>query len=79
VIDAIRDCSDYDASNRGSTANVVRLANAVAEREGFVTGPIDLADVDAMILVGTSMLGADATLLTRLGTTLRQRFPGRMQ
>ena len=79
VIDAIRDSSDYDATNRGSTANIVRLANAVAEREGFVTQPVDLADVDAMIMVGTSMLGADNALLGRLSTTLRQRFPGRTQ
>jgi len=79
VISAIRDCSDYDSSNRNSIANVVRLANAVAKREGYITHAIDVDDVEAMIMVGTSMLGADNTLLQKLGSTLRQRFPQGMQ
>jgi putative nucleotidyltransferase with HDIG domain len=72
---AIRDCSDYDAGDRGSIANVVRLANAAAKREGYVAGAIDAADVDAMIMVGTSMLGADEKMIGRLSANLRSRLP----
>src|ERR1043165_9236097 len=32
---AIRDCSDYDGADRASVGNVVRLANALAKREGY--------------------------------------------
>lgn len=75
IVAGIRDSSDYDNANRSSIANIVRLANAVAKREGYITTKIDADDVEAMVMVGTSMLGADGAVLTRLGTTLRQRFP----
>jgi putative nucleotidyltransferase with HDIG domain len=73
VTAGIRDCNDYDPGDRPRVANVVRYANAIAKREGFVTGPIDAADVDAMIMVGTSMLGADETVVNRLAKTLAER------
>lgn len=73
VTTAIRDCSDYDPGERGCAANVVRLANAVAKRNGFVTGPIDADDVEAMIMVGRSMLAVDEEVLTRLGAGLKSR------
>ncbi len=72
---AIRDCSDYDGSDRTSVGNVVRLANALAKREGYVTGPIDSADVEAMIMVGMSMLGGDTTVVDRLVANVRTRLP----
>jgi putative nucleotidyltransferase with HDIG domain len=73
---AIRDCSDYDPGERNSISNVVRLANALAKREGYSTGKESADDIDAMIMVGTSMLGTDEKLLSRLLTNLRGRFPG---
>ena len=73
VTAGIRDCSDYDAGNRASCANVVRFANALAKREGFGTGPIDAADVDALIMVGLSMLGAEEAVINRLIGNLRER------
>jgi len=73
VAAGIRDCSDYDGGNRQGTANVVRFANALAKREGFTTGPIDAADVDALIMVGRSMLGADDALIARLASGLADR------
>jgi putative nucleotidyltransferase with HDIG domain len=71
---AIRDCSDYDASNRHGPANIVRFANAVAKREGYTTGPIDADDVDALILVGRSMLGVDEAPVNRLAAGLKDRI-----
>jgi putative nucleotidyltransferase with HDIG domain len=76
VTAAIRDCSDYDAGDRSCAANVVRLANALAKREGFSTetlDPVAMDDVEAMIMVGRSMLGMDADVLTRLASGLKAR------
>lgn len=72
---AIRDCSDYDSADRTSVGNVVRLANALAKREGYTTGPTDAADIEAMIMVGMSMLGGDTSVLERLVTNVRSRLP----
>lgn len=70
---AIRDCSDYDAANRNTASNIVRLANAVAKREGFATGPVDMDDVEAMCMVGRSLLGAEEELIGRLAARVRER------
>lgn len=76
ITSAIKDCSDYDGSDRTSIGNVVRLANALAKREGYVTGPIDAADVEAMIMVGMSMLGGDNSVVDRLVSGISARLPG---
>src|SRR5262245_19755018 len=73
---ASRDCSDYDGADRTSVGNVVRLANALAKREGYTTGPIDAADIEAMIMVGMSMLGGDNTVVDRLVNNISSRLPG---
>lgn len=73
VTAAIRDCNDYDADDRSCAANVVRLANAIAKREGFATGDIDADDNDAMIMVGRSMLGIDEDVITRLAQGIQAR------
>jgi putative nucleotidyltransferase with HDIG domain len=76
IASAIRDCSDYDGADRTSVGNIVRLANALAKREGYTTGPIDAADVEAMIMVGMSMLGGDTSVVDRLVNNVRSRLPG---
>ena len=76
IATAIRDCSDYDGADRTSIGNIVRLANALAKREGYTTGPIDTADVEAMIMVGMSMLGGDNSVVDRLVNNVRSRLPG---
>jgi len=73
---AIRDCSDYDGADRTSVGNVVRLANALAKREGYTTGPTDAADIEAMIMVGMSMLGGDTSVVDRLVNNIGSRLPG---
>lgn len=72
---AIHDCSDYDSSDRTSVGNVVRLANALAKREGYTTGPVDAADIEAMIMVGMSMLGGDTSVVDRLVNNIGSRLP----
>lgn len=74
LITAIRDCSDYDAGDRKSIGNIVRLANAIAKREGYVTGPVDRDDIDALVMVGRSMLGAEEAIITSLATSIKQRL-----
>ena len=71
----IRDCSDYDSADRNSVGNVVRLANALAKREGYTTGPMDAADIEAMIMVGMSMLGGDTSVVDRLVNNIGSRLP----
>jgi putative nucleotidyltransferase with HDIG domain len=75
ITEAILDCSDYDPSDRTSIGNVVRLANALAKREGYTTGPIDVADIEAMVMVGVSMIGADAQALEQRVGEIGSRLP----
>jgi putative nucleotidyltransferase with HDIG domain len=74
VIKAIRDCGDYDAADRGSAANTVRFANAVAKREGLYVGPIDADDNNALIMVGSSLLGFDEEFTKRVCQGLKDRM-----
>jgi putative nucleotidyltransferase with HDIG domain len=73
VTAGIRDCTEYDTANRGSAANVVRFANALAKREGYATGPVDAADLDALITTGRSLIGADDAVIERLVAGLAER------
>jgi putative nucleotidyltransferase with HDIG domain len=73
VVAVLRDCSEYDTANRGGPANIVRFANALAKREGFTAGPVDAADIDALIMVGRSMIGADDDVIARLVAGLPER------
>ncbi|MEO7731968.1 MAG: HDOD domain-containing protein, partial [Kofleriaceae bacterium] len=73
---AIRECSDYDSADRTSVGNIVRLSNALAKREGYTTGPVDTDDIQAMIMVGMSMLGGDSAAVNGLATNVRARLPG---
>jgi len=43
--------------------------------EGYTTGPIAAADVEAMILVGMSMLGGDTSVVDRLVNHVGTRLP----
>jgi putative nucleotidyltransferase with HDIG domain len=70
---AIVDASDYDPGDRKGVGNIVRFANAIAKREGYVAGPIDADDIEAMIMVGQSMIGADEELVNRLTSGLKGR------
>ena len=70
---AIRDVNDYDPTNRSSAANYVRFANAVVKREGFFVGALDAEDVEAMIMIGRSVLGVSDELLARVTGGLAER------
>ena len=74
VAAAIRDCQDYNAAERNCAPNVVRLANAVAKREGFNAGVPADDDVHAMIMVGRSMLGIEDDVIAGLAANLKPRI-----
>jgi putative nucleotidyltransferase with HDIG domain len=75
VLSSIRESREYDASDPLGTPNVVRLANAVAKREGFTTYAASPDEIEAKVVAGSALVGAGAELLDELGATVRERFP----
>jgi putative nucleotidyltransferase with HDIG domain len=74
VTAAITDCSEYDPGDRQSIANIVRFANAIAKSQGFVAGPAESDEVDAMVMIGQSMLGVDSEVVARLSASLQAQI-----
>jgi len=73
VAAAIADNSEYDTTERGAASNYVRFANAVAKQEGICVGSFDEDDVEALIMIGRSMLGVDDDILAQLTDNLHAR------
>jgi putative nucleotidyltransferase with HDIG domain len=74
IVAAIRDCGDYDSTNRASPANFVRFANALAKRERIYLGPVDAGDNDALIMIGRSLLGVDDDLIRKVCAGIGDRI-----
>jgi putative nucleotidyltransferase with HDIG domain len=66
----LKDCEEYDNTDRLSAANVVRFANALAKKCGFQLGPVDQEDNDALVMIGRSLLNLDDELVNRLAANL---------
>lgn len=77
AIQAIADCGDYDATDERSTANLVRLANAVAKQAGLYVGTTDAAEIETLVTIGSSLLGVDQDALAGLCKGLADRVRGR--
>jgi putative nucleotidyltransferase with HDIG domain len=73
VLKSIRDCNDYDNSDRISVSNIVLFSNAIAKREAVYVGKVDLEDIDAMMMIGRSLLGLDEEVVGRLARGLKER------
>lgn len=73
ICKAIADCNEYDSSDRTSIANIVCFTNSIAKRQGFYAGKVDAEDVDALIMIGGSLLGVQPDVVSRFCTGLRQR------
>lgn len=71
ICKAVQDCVEFDPIERTSPANAVRFANALAKREGVYAGPVDMEQVDTVLLIGRSMLGLDDDGISALSTALR--------
>ena len=76
VVQAVRDCSDYDAGNRRCAANVVRFANAMVKTKGVSGGAVDLDDANALVMIGRSLLDLDDEVVKRLTAGLKERVNG---
>jgi putative nucleotidyltransferase with HDIG domain len=70
----IAESSEYDSSNRHSAVNTVCFANALAKAQGFYTGPCDVDDANALIMIGRSLLGIDEEPVLRLVANLKERI-----
>lgn len=70
VCRAIKDCEEYDNADRLSVTNAVRFANAVAKREGIYIGESSADDIDALVMIGQSLLGLEASVVKRLASGL---------
>jgi len=73
IVTTIKDLTDYDSSQRQSASNYVRFANAIAKREGLVAGELNSEDVEALIMIGRSLLEVNDDLLGKLVAGLKDR------
>jgi putative nucleotidyltransferase with HDIG domain len=73
VASAIRDCTEYQPSERASVGNCVRLANALAKRSGLYVGSIDRAEVESQVAAGITLLGIDDAAVNGLCEGLDKR------
>lgn len=69
----IQDCNEYNGSERLSVSNCVRFANALTKREGLYVGKFDASDIDALVMIGRSLLGIDDHVVARLSSGLGER------
>lgn len=76
ICEAINDCVEYDASNRLSPSNAVRMANALAKREGVAAGNVDDAQVNTILTIGRSILGLDEDALDSLAKSVHEAAEG---
>src|SRR5215475_11309977 len=73
VCRSIKDCDEYDNSDRLSVANAVRFANAVAKQQGLYVGNVDADDIEALVMIGRSLLGLEADVVARLTDGLKNK------
>jgi putative nucleotidyltransferase with HDIG domain len=67
---------DYDNSDRTSLVNAVVFANALAKKTGTYVGPVDADDVDAIVMIGRSLIGVNDEVLKTLTKGLKDRVTG---
>lgn len=72
----IRDAAEYDKSDRASLSNAVCFANALAKKTGVYVGNVDPEDVDAIVMIGRSLIGVNDEVLKTLMKGLKDRVTG---
>jgi putative nucleotidyltransferase with HDIG domain len=78
VSDAVAMCDQYDAGRPFRLANVVRLANALAEATGHDLTVQPTEETEARIQEGSTMLGLDADTIAGVMASLPGKLAGRM-
>jgi putative nucleotidyltransferase with HDIG domain len=76
VTRCVKDCNEYDNADRASIVNAVCLSNALAKQNGFGVGEVDLDDVNALVMIGRSLLGLNGDVLQKLTGDLKSRVQG---
>lgn len=76
VLVCIRENIEYDNADRTSLANAVCFANALAKKSGVAAGPVDAEDVDAIVMIGRSLIGVNDDVLKTLSKGLKDRIDG---
>ena len=76
VTRCIKDCNEYDNADRASIVNAVCLSNAIAKQNGFAAGPVDIDDVNALVMIGRSLLSIGDDMVKKLSADLKQRVSG---
>ncbi len=72
----VSDCSEYNNADRASVVNAVCLANALAKLNGCAIGPIDTDDLNALVMIGRSLLSIPDDVLKKLAEELPARVAG---
>jgi len=76
VLKCMQDNIEYDNADRTSLSNAVCFANALAKKTGVYVGPIDAEDVDAIVMIGRSLIGVNDDVLKTLSKGLKDRVDG---
>jgi putative nucleotidyltransferase with HDIG domain len=76
VIRCIRECVEYDNADRGSLVNIVCFSNSLAKKTGIYAGAIDADEVDALVMIGRSIIGANDEIIKTLTRGLKERVAG---
>ncbi|MBI5067676.1 MAG: HDOD domain-containing protein [Deltaproteobacteria bacterium] len=76
VVKCMQENLDYDNADRTSLANAVCFANALAKKTGVYVGNVDPEDVDAIVMIGRSLIGVNDEVLKTLTKGLKDRVTG---
>jgi len=76
VTRCIRECAEYDNADRASLVNIVCFSNSLAKKTGIYAGTIDADEVDALVMIGRSIIGANDEIIKTLTRGLKERVAG---
>ena len=72
VASCIAECAEYNNSDRLSVGNAVRFANALSKQLGIYVGEVDKEDVEALVMIGKSLLNLDDQSVSKLTASIKQ-------
>jgi putative nucleotidyltransferase with HDIG domain len=76
ILRCLKEDLDYDNADRASIVNAVVFANALAKKCGMYVGKFDSDDVDAIVMIGRSLIGVNDDVLRTLTKGLKDRVGG---
>jgi putative nucleotidyltransferase with HDIG domain len=76
ILKCLQENLDYDNADRSALVNAVCFANALAKKSGVYVGTFDADDVDAIVMIGRSLIGVNDEILKTLLKGLKERVEG---